>query len=115
MSTKIITNNNAIVVNPDGSINFKMPITTIGNKKAITSKSTSYTASFIDEIIVFTSNATLTLPATTGSGTTYRIICRAGMLQILPTGTDTINGMASQTLDAGENIILSDTETGYWE
>lgn len=85
------------------------------NKKKVIIKSTNYAIGDLDEVIVFTSTATATLPATTANGVTYRIVCRSGTLTITGTGGDTIKGEVNQVLYAGEDLILTDTEAGIWE
>lgn len=81
----------------------------------VVSKNTNYTLLPTNQIVVFTATATATLPAATGSGQTFRIICRAGTLTIDGNGSDTIVGELTQALYAGENLILTDIESGKWE
>ena len=64
---------------------------------------------------MFTATATATLPEATGSGQTYRIACRAGTLTIDASGVETIKGETTQTLTAGEDLIITDTASGIWE
>jgi hypothetical protein len=68
-----------------------------------------------DSVVVFTATATATLPAATGSGRTYRIVCRAGTLTIDAAGTETIKGAETAVLSAGEDLLLTDTAMGVWE
>jgi hypothetical protein len=75
----------------------------------------SQTLSDYNNVVIFTGNSTATLPAATGSGQTYRIICRSGMLTIEGNGTDTIKGELRQTLNPSEDLIITDTATGLWE
>jgi hypothetical protein len=97
------------------SLRINANVQTFGRKQAVAIKSADYTLGVNDEVVVFTANATATLPASTGSGQTYRIICRAGILTIDGNSTDTIIGELTQTLTAGENLILTDTASGIWE
>ena len=79
-----------------------------GRRQQVAVKSTNYTLTINDEVVVFTATATATLPTPTGSGQTYRIICRSGVL--------TIAGLVkgdTQILNEGEDIII--TDTGVWE
>jgi hypothetical protein len=99
----------------DQSLSLNATVKTMGRKQAVATKSTDYTLTDNDEVIVFTTTATATLPAATGSGQTYRIICRAGTLTIDGNGTDLVKGELTQELYEGEDLILTDTETGYWE
>jgi hypothetical protein len=75
----------------------------------------STTALVTDEIIVTTATATITLPTATGTGQTYRIVCRAGITTIDGAGADTVKGSLTQTLSANEDLIITDTATGIWE
>lgn len=90
-------------------------LTTLGTRKSVAIKSTNYTLTANDEIVVFTSTATATLPQATGTGQTYRIICRAGETTIDASGSETIKGELSQILYAGEDLIISDIASGVWE
>lgn len=96
-------------VEPDGSL------LTSGRKQAVAIKSGNYTLTVNDEIVVFTVTATGSLPAATGSGNTHRIICRAGTTTIDGNSTDTVKGELTQTLTAGEDLIITDTAVGIWE
>jgi hypothetical protein len=78
-------------------------------------KSANYTLTTADYVVVFTASATATLPSATGTGQTYRIVCRAGTLTIDGNGTDTIKANLTQTLTAGSDFILTDTASGIWE
>lgn len=86
-----------------------------GLRAALATKSADYTLTTYDHVVVFTATATATLPAATGTGQTYRIICRAGTLTIDANGSETIKGELTQTLAAGEDLIISDTASGVWE
>jgi hypothetical protein len=86
-----------------------------GIKNNVLTKSTNYTLTDLDNVVVFTSTATATLPEATGTGQMYRIICRSGTTTIDGNGSDTVKGELTQTLSEGEDIILSDTATGKWE
>ncbi len=82
---------------------------------AIAIQSGNYTLTATDEVVVFTATATATLPVATGSGQSYRLVCRAGTLTIDASGSETIKGSLTQTLYAGEDLIITDTATGVWE
>lgn len=86
-----------------------------GRKQAVAIKAGDYTLTASDEVVVFTATATATLPAATGSGQTYRIVCRAGALTIDANGSETIIGELTQTLTAGDDLIITDTASGIWE
>lgn len=86
-----------------------------GVKNNVLTKSTSYTLTDLDNVVVFTATATATLPSATGTGQTYRIICRSGLLTIDGNSSDTIKGELTQILTAGEDLIITDTATGKWE
>lgn len=85
------------------------------NIRAVSIQSGNYPLAATDSVVVFTATATATLPAATGSGRTYRIVCRAGTLTIDPANSDTIKGETMAVLSAGEDLILTDTATGVWE
>jgi hypothetical protein len=78
-------------------------------------KSENYLLAVTDSVVVFTATATATLPMASGSGRTYRIVCRAGTLTIDGDGSETIKGAETAVLSAGEDLILTDTATGVWE
>jgi hypothetical protein len=73
------------------------------------------TALVTDSIIVATATLTITLPPATGTGQTYRIVCRVGITTIDGDGVDTIKAELTQELFAGEDLIITDTATGIWE
>ena len=84
-------------------------------RQIVATKSANYTLTNVDQVVVFTATATATLPAATGTGQTYRIVCRAGTTTIDGNSTDTIKGNLTQTLAAGEDLIITDTASGVWE
>ena len=89
---------------------------TLGVRQAATSKAADYTLAATDEVVVFTADATATLPAATGTGQTYRIIVRDGATVIIdPDGADTIAGDGDFTIYDGEDLILTDAAAGKWE
>ena len=90
-------------------------VKTSGRRQAVAIKSANYTLTDNDEVVVFTATATASLPAATGTGQTYRLVCRAGTLTIDASGSETIKGSLTQTLSAGEDFIITDTATGIWE
>ena len=90
-------------------------LTTAGRRQTVRLTAISTTALTTDEVIVVTDTATVTLPIATGTGQTYRIICRAGITTIDGTGVDTVKGGLIQTLSANEDLIVTDTSTGIWE
>lgn len=83
--------------------------------QAVATKSANYTLTSADQVVVFTATATALLPAATGSGQTYRIICRAGTLTIDGNGAETIKGETTQTLAPGEDLLITDVAGGLWE
>jgi len=84
-------------------------------KSTVTIKSSTYTLVSSDEVVVFTATATANLPAATGSGQTYRIICRAGTCTVDGSGSETIKGATTQTLYPGEDLIITDVQSGMYE
>lgn len=112
--THASTLNYAIYTN-SGAVRLGDTTTTTGRKKAVAIKSADYTLTTNDEVVVFTATATATLPAATGTGQTYRIVCRAGTLTIDGNSTDTIKGSLTQTLTSAEDLIITDTASGIWE
>jgi hypothetical protein len=92
-----------------------LPVWAAPAKPQVAIKSGNYTLAANDDVVVFTATANAFLPAATVVGQTYRIICRTGSLVIFADGSDTIKGESSQTLYAGEDLILTCTETGKWE
>lgn len=99
----------SIILKSDGTL------LTTGRRQSVTTQSGNYTLTVNDEIVVFTATATATLPAATGRGQTYRI-CNEGVgtVTIDGNGSDTIKGSLTQSLAAGEDLILSDYTTGKW-
>lgn len=86
-----------------------------GRRKAVTISATNLTLTANHEVVVFTSNATATLPAATGTGQTYRIIARGATVTIDGNGTDTIKGELTQIITGNEDFIITDTASGKWE
>jgi hypothetical protein len=86
-----------------------------GRRQRVRLTAISTTALVTDEVIVATGTATITLPSATGTGQTYRIVCRAGTTTIDGAGADTVKGNLTQTLSANEDLIITDTATGIWE
>jgi hypothetical protein len=85
------------------------------SKQPVVLKSEDYTLTGSDAVVIFTASKTATLPASTGSGQTYRIVSQVGTVTIVPTGSDTIKGESSQVLYIGEDLIVSDVDSGLWE
>lgn len=85
------------------------------NLCTVSIQSGNYPLVAADSVVVFTATATATLPAATGSGRTYRVVCRAGTLTIDPAGAETIKGETTAVLSAGEDLIVTDTAMGVWE
>lgn len=87
-----------------------------GIRHRVAVKSSSYTLTSDDHTLAFSSTATATLPLAAGSGQTYRIIARPGVtVTIAPDGSDTVKGATSQTIQDGEDMILTDVAAGVWE
>jgi hypothetical protein len=98
------------------SLRINATVETFGRKPAVAIKSTDYTLTTNDEVVVFTATAIATLPAATGSRQTYRIVCRGGELTIEGNASDTIKGELQQYLyEDSDDLIITDTETGIWE
>lgn len=91
-------------------------LTTLGTRKSVAIKSTNYTLTANDEIVVFTSTAIATLPQATGTGQTYRICSEGSGITVTIDGnsTDTIKGNLTQTLSDGEDLIITDYASGKW-
>ena len=94
----------------DGTEN--IPVGAIQN---VSIHAVDYTLTRQDMVVVFTATAIATLPPATGTGQTYRIICRAGTTTITGTGGNTIKGELTQTLSESEDLIISDTAIGIYE
>lgn len=86
-----------------------------GIKNGLTTTASNLTLTTAHNTVVFTATATATLPAATGSGQTYRLICRTGTLTIDPNGAETVQGAATLALTAGQSVIITDTASGLWE
>jgi len=95
-------------------------VKTSGRRQAVATKTANYTLTANDEVVVFTgtTNGTFTLPAATGTGQTYRLCnetVTAGVsLTIDGNASETIKGSLTQTLYAGEDLILTDYASGKW-
>jgi hypothetical protein len=87
----------------------------IGSVQAVAIKSSTYLLTAADQVVVFTATSTANLPAATGAGQTYRIVCRAGTLTIDANGSETIKGNLTVTLNPGDDLIITDTAAGVWE
>jgi hypothetical protein len=85
------------------------------NKIPVTTTAINYTALETDNVIICTATLTVTLPAATGTGQTYRIVCRTGTTTIDASGSETIKGELTQTLSEGSDLIITDTSSGIWE
>jgi hypothetical protein len=88
----------------------------LGISTVIQTKTGDYTAGATDRIIRFTASATLTLPAATGSGWQYIIICDGSGISVVvdANGTETINRQLTQTLSDGDCMVIYDTASGIW-
>lgn len=100
----------AFYVDPNGNI-----CTSFGVKHKLTTTGSNLTLTTAHNTVVFTATATAILPAATGSGQTYRLICRTGTLTIDPNGAETVQGAATLALTAGQSVIITDTASGLWE
>lgn len=85
-----------------------------GHRPAVVTKTAGYTATVNDEVIRFTTSATLTLPAATGSGQKYTVIADGCTVTIDGNGSETINNELTQTLYDGDAAILHDVASGKW-
>jgi hypothetical protein len=86
-----------------------------GRRQAVATKTANYTALTTDEVIRFTSSATLTLPAATGSGQTLRVIASNCTVVIDANGAELIKGELTQTISGYSDFILTDVAAGIWE
>lgn len=112
-----ITQGESVLLASDGAnweivANYLPPVLSTNN---VYITAVSYLAQPTDNVIVVTANATISLPPATGSGITYRIVCRAGTTTIDGDGADTVKGLATQSLTAGEDLIITDTFASIWE
>jgi hypothetical protein len=107
------TLNYAIYTNA-GAVRLGDTTTTTGRKRAVVTKTANYTSTTNDEIIRFTTSATLTLIAATGTGQTYTVIADGCTVIIDGNASETINNELTQTITDGESVILHDTATGKW-
>lgn len=80
----------------------------------VTTKVADYVATDTDQVIRFTANATLTLPAATGSGTHFFVRAVGATVTIDGNGSDTINEELTQVLNAGDSIQIIDEAVGLW-
>ena len=100
----------------NGSLTITGSLTTAGRKKAVAIKTTDYTITDIDEVIVCNKATamTITLPIATGSGQSYYINnVGAGTITVSKSG-DTINGETSQEVGQWETIELIDYGNNQW-
>jgi hypothetical protein len=88
---------------------------TPGRRQTVTIKAATYDLTPSDEVVIFTANATANLPSATGSGQTYRIYCRAGVLSVEGYASDTVCGAANKAVAVGAYLIITDVATGAWE
>jgi len=90
---------------------------TMGRQVAVAVKTTDYALTVNDEFVVFTASGTAFLPAATGSGQTYRI-ANEGTTGVVVTidadGSETIKGSTTQALYPGEDLVITDYESGKW-
>jgi hypothetical protein len=90
---------------------------TTGRQKAVTTVTDTYIALTTDDVIVCNKATafTVTLPAATGTGQTYRIYNKGqGIATVTPNGTDTIKTGTSWPLSITEDVILTDIAAGAW-
>lgn len=110
-----IGTSNFAILTGTGLNSFGDTVKSTGRQVAVASKSTNYTLTANDEVVVFTATATATLPSASGSGQTYRI-CNEGTGTVTIDGnsSDTIKGSTTQTLAAGEDLIVTDYAANKW-
>lgn len=78
-------------------------------------KSADYTMTLTDQVVVFTSSANYTLLPATGTTHTVRVIARNCIVTFIPDGTDVIRGETIQQMSGYSDLILTDTQNGFWE
>lgn len=92
-------------------------LTTNGVKQNVVTKTSGYTATTGDDVIVCNSTTafTVTLPAATGSGQTYAISnINTGAITLEGDSSDTINGDLNQTIDQWACIQVVDYAANAW-
>lgn len=91
--------------------------TTYGRKKAVVTKTSTYTATTLDEVIICnkTTAMTINLPAATGSGQTYSVkSINTGAITVDANSSETIDGALTQVIYQWESITVVDYVTGAW-
>jgi hypothetical protein len=92
-------------------------IKSAGRQRAVTTKTTTYTITKADEVIVCNSTTpfTVTLPVATGSGQTYAIKnINTGAVTVEGDSSDTIDGSLNQSLNQWDDIQLTDYAANAW-
>ena len=86
-----------------------------GIKLNVVVKSANYTLMDNDNVVVFTATATAKLPFATGTGQHYSIKnISTGTITITGTASDTIDGETSQTLSQWDDIQVVDYIANKW-
>lgn len=88
---------------------------TNGIRQDVKIKNGDYLLTSSDEVVVFTVSSNASLPPASGSGQTFRIVCRDAIVTILPNGSDMIKGETYQTISGYSDFIFTDTQSGIWE
>ena len=83
---------------------------------AVVKKTGDYTLTANDHTVVFTADATASLPAATGSGIIYVIKAIGSSVSVIidANGSETIDGELTQTLYDGDAAQVQDVATGEW-
>jgi hypothetical protein len=92
-------------------------IKTLGFSQSVVVKSADCTLDKNDDIVIFDTSATATLPLATGSGKIYKIKSESGSganVIVTASGTDTIDGDISTMVTDGNSPTLVDYAGGKW-
>lgn len=101
----------------DQTLRVNARLTTMGNRQAVATKTTTYTLTGTDEVIVCNSTTafTVTLPVASGSGQHYTIKnINTGIITVEGDTSDTIDGELNQSLDRWDSIQLVDYAANAW-
>lgn len=105
-----------LVDNGDGTYSIAISGSLAGMPPSVSSvHSTSHALVRSEDVVVFTATATATLPASNGSGKTFRIVnAGAGVVTVDPQAGDTVRGLASISIASRLDVILTDYADGFW-
>lgn len=88
-----------------------------GHRITVATKTSGYTVSATDELVVCNSTSafTVTLPAATGGGQLYEIKnINSGAITVDGNGSDTIDGITTQTLGQWDALTITDYAANAW-